>query len=71
MDSRVPLASVDLLINVSIIKLTLTNKSTKNHPDIASFTHMKPSIKAILEGCRGEIEVIAQAFKVEVSRYLS
>lgn len=71
MNSRVPFASVDLLINISRIKLTLTKKSTKNHPDIASFTHMKPSIKAIFEGHRGNVGVIAQAFEVEVLPYLS
>jgi hypothetical protein len=36
------------------------------HADIALGAHMKPSLKAILEGYRGHIEVIAQALKAEV-----
>ena len=36
------------------------------HADIALGTHMKPSLKAILEGYGGHIEVIAQALKAEI-----
>ena len=36
------------------------------HADIAGGAHMEPSLKAILEGHRGDIEVIAQAFEAEV-----
>ena len=36
------------------------------HADIAGGAHMEPSLKAILEGYRGDIEVIAQALKAEV-----
>jgi hypothetical protein len=36
------------------------------HANIAFGTHMKPGLKAILEGYRGDIKVIAQAFEAEV-----
>ena len=36
------------------------------HADIALGTHMEPSLKAILEDYRGDIEVIAQALKAKV-----
>jgi hypothetical protein len=36
------------------------------HADIALGTHMEPSLKAILEGYRGDIEDIAQALKAEI-----
>ena len=37
------------------------------HADIALDAHMEPSLKAILESDRGDIEVIAQALKAEVA----
>ena len=37
------------------------------HADIALGTHMEPSLKPILEGYGGDIEVIAQALKAEVT----
>jgi hypothetical protein len=40
------------------------------HADIAGGAHMEPSLKAILEGHRGDIEVIAQALKAEVARFM-
>ena len=40
------------------------------HADIALGAHMKPSLKAILEGYMGDIEVIAQALKAEISSLL-
>jgi hypothetical protein len=40
------------------------------HADIALGTHMEPGLKAILEGPRGDIEVIAQTFKTEVAFFL-
>jgi hypothetical protein len=44
----------------------LLRASAVLHADIALGTHMKPSLKAILEGYRGDIEVIPQALKAEV-----
>ena len=37
------------------------------HANVACGTHMEPGLKAILEGYRGDIEVIAQALKAEVA----
>jgi hypothetical protein len=36
------------------------------HTNVAGGTHMEPGLKAILEGHRGDIEVIAQALKAEI-----
>jgi len=36
------------------------------HADIALGTHMKPCLKPILEGHRGDIEVVSQALKTEI-----
>ena len=36
------------------------------HANVACGTHMEPCLKTILEGHRGDIEVIAQAFEAEV-----
>ena len=36
------------------------------HADIALGTHMEPSLKAILEGHSGHVEVISQALQAEV-----
>ena len=40
------------------------------HADIAPGTHMEPSLKAILEGYGGDIEVITQALKAEILLFL-
>jgi hypothetical protein len=37
------------------------------HANVACGTHMEPGLKAILEGYRGDIEVIAQALKAEIT----
>jgi hypothetical protein len=39
------------------------------HADIALGTHVKPSLKPILERYRGDIEVVSQALKAEVSLF--
>ncbi len=39
------------------------------HANVACGTHMEPCLKAILEGDRGDVEVIAQAFKAEVAYF--
>jgi hypothetical protein len=36
------------------------------HANVAGGTHMKPGLKTILEGYRGDVEVISQALKAEV-----
>ena len=36
------------------------------HTDIALGTHVEPSLKAILEGYRGHVEVISQALQTEI-----
>ena len=37
------------------------------HANVACGTHMEPCLKAILEGDRGDVEVIAQALKAEIA----
>jgi hypothetical protein len=37
------------------------------HTNVAGGTHVEPSLKTILKGDRGDVEVIAQAFKAEVA----
>jgi hypothetical protein len=39
------------------------------HTNVAGGAHMEPGLKAILEGHRGDIEVIAQALKAEVAHF--
>ena len=40
------------------------------HANVAGGAHVKPSLKAILEGHRGDIKVIAQALKAEISYFV-
>jgi hypothetical protein len=40
------------------------------HTNVAVGAHMEPGFKTILEGYRGDIEVIAQALKAEISYLL-
>jgi hypothetical protein len=40
------------------------------HANVAGGAHVKPSLKTILEGYKGDIEVIAQALKAEISYLL-
>ena len=39
------------------------------HTNFAGGAHMKPCFKAILDGYRGDIEVIAKALKAKVSLF--
>ncbi len=39
------------------------------HADIALGTHMEPGLKAVLEGYRRDIKIIAQAFETEIPRF--
>ena len=40
------------------------------HANVAGGTHMEPGLKTILEGHRGDIKVIAQALKAEISYFV-
>jgi dethiobiotin synthetase len=53
-------------IALGSLNQTFLRASAVLHADIALGTHMKPSLKPILEGYRGDIEVIAQTLKAEV-----
>jgi len=57
-------------IALGSLNQTFLRASAVLHADIALGTHMEPSLKAILEGYAGDIEVITQALKAEILLFL-